>query len=159
MRDIVSLLLCWILLPCSVVWAEVFQYRDDQGRTHYTNSKQAIPEQYRNQSTEASLPSLNRFEFIDQGTSAEYKSKREISSPDIEIFVTSWCGYCTRLENYLRQKNVRFKKYDIEQSITGKRKYDSLRGRGVPVIKIGSEVITGFNPGKIDQLLAKNRSR
>lgn len=80
--------------------------------------------------------------------------KAYAAQPLVEIFVTTWCPYCKALEDYLQRKNVVYKRYNIEQSSEGKKKHSLLGGGGVPVVKIGTEVIRGFDPRAIDQALA-----
>jgi len=73
----------------------------------------------------------------------------------MEIFVTSWCPHCRDLENYLSSKRVQYTKYDIEKDAAGKSKYDQIGVRGVPVVKLGSTVITGFDRGQLDELIGR----
>jgi len=153
MNAVISTSIFCLLLLSASLQAEVFKYRDDQGRTHYVSSESAIPERYRGQSAPAELPAVNRLEFLDQRDIPSVAKQEKVANPRIEIFVTSWCGHCTRLENYLRQKKVDFVRYDIEESFFGKQKYDSMGGRGVPLVKIGSQVLRGFNAREIDRAL------
>ncbi len=73
----------------------------------------------------------------------------------IEIYVTSWCPHCKSLESYLSSKHVQYTKYDIERDSVGKSKYDQIGVRGVPVTKVGSTVISGFDRGRLDELIGR----
>lgn len=42
-----------------------------------------------------------------------------------------------------------YTEYDIEKNPEGRRQYDALNGRGVPVLKVGDEVLYGFNRERI----------
>ncbi|MCC6955020.1 MAG: hypothetical protein IT290_12955 [Deltaproteobacteria bacterium] len=64
----------------------------------------------------------------------------------IEIFVTAWCPYCQRLEKFLKANNVSYKRFDIEKDgPDANRRYRELGGGGVPIIKIGTQIIRGFD--------------
>lgn len=69
------------------------------------------------------------------------------------VYGTSWCGYCKKTKEYLHSLNVTFTFYDIEHSEIGKRKYEKLEVRGVPIIIIGSQRIEGFDANAIKQAL------
>ena len=71
------------------------------------------------------------------------------SGKKVEVFVTSWCPYCRNLEAFLSQKSIAYKSYDVEKDAVGKRIYQQLGGGGVPVVKIGTQVIRGFDPAAI----------
>ncbi len=43
--------------------------------------------------------------------------------------------------------------YDIERSPEGRRQYDALRGRGVPILTVGDTVVRGYNRREILALL------
>src|SRR5580692_6083999 len=64
---------------------------------------------------------------------------------NVIVYGTSWCGYCKKTREYLHSLNVEYTFYDIENSDVGKRKYEALGVRGVPIIIIGSQRIEGFD--------------
>lgn len=73
--------------------------------------------------------------------------------PTVEVFVTSWCPYCKRLELFLRSRNIQYTRYDIEADWQGQRLYWDLGGGGVPIVRIGSFVMRGFDPDAITKAL------
>jgi glutaredoxin len=75
----------------------------------------------------------------------------------VEIFVTSWCGYCQKLEKFLKSKRIRYSRHDIEKSTSARRRYEKLGGMGVPVVKVGSHVIRGYDPDAILKRLGRRR--
>lgn len=132
--------------------AQVFRYTDDSGRVHYVGSIEQVPSRYRNQvKGEADLPRITR---VPAGV---FTPRSTVSQPatKIEIFVTDGCPHCRRLEQYLEQRNVRYKRVDIEKDAAGERRFRELGGRGVPIIKIGSTIINGFNPEALESELAR----
>ena len=68
------------------------------------------------------------------------------------LYGTSWCGYCAKARKLMDENNIEYHEYDIEKSNKGKLQYDSLGGRGVPVLLINGEIVKGYNPQKILKL-------
>ena len=77
------------------------------------------------------------------------------AEPQVEIYVTSWCGYCKRLESFLKQEKIRFQRYDIESSRTARKRHRKLGYRGVPIIKVGDRVIPGYQPQAVLSALGR----
>ena len=134
----------WAAQPVAV--AEVYRFVDNQGRTHFVESAEKVPEEYRSQAEKpAELPKINRSKsspFVP----AQFQKLRDAR---IEVLVTSWCPYCQKLEKFLKEKKIRYTRYDIDDSARGKDLHLSLGGGGVPVTKIGDTVIRGFDPAAI----------
>jgi glutaredoxin len=78
------------------------------------------------------------------------KRDRAVASvSDVTLYATSWCGYCRKTRQFLADKGIAYTEYDIEQSAEGRRQYDELGGRGVPVLVVNGTVIHGYGPEKI----------
>ncbi len=74
--------------------------------------------------------------------------------PKVIIFTTPTCGWCKRAMAYFRAHNVKFKQVDVSRDPAAARDMQRMSGQmGVPVIKIGSKVIVGFDQQKIERLL------
>jgi glutaredoxin len=77
------------------------------------------------------------------------------SNKKVKIYVTSWCPYCQKLEDFLKKEGIRYSRNDIEKSRLAKKEYEKLGGGGVPLICIDSQVIRGFDKQKILVLINK----
>ena len=79
---------------------------------------------------------------------------------DITIYGASWCGACRSAAAYLRSREVPFVERDIEREpearaeMQTKAREAGLRPSGIPVIDFRGTILTGFDRGRIDQLLA-----
>lgn len=70
------------------------------------------------------------------------------------MFSTPTCTYCRQAKRYFREKGVRFRDVDVSKDPAAARDMVRMSGQqGVPVIKIGSKVMVGFNKPEIDRLL------
>ncbi len=78
-----------------------------------------------------------------------------MSGKRVVLFSTPTCPWCKRAEQYLREKNVKFKKIDVSRDQNAANDMVRISGQsGVPVILIGSRPVVGFDRAKIDRLLA-----
>lgn len=147
------------IVPGRVASADVLKYQDDEGKTHYVDTPEKVPEKYRSQlKDQAKLPEISR---SNSGGRQLYEKKTYSSSSaalaPVEIFVTSWCGYCKKLEAFLDKEGVRYTRYDIESSAKGKKLHDELGGGGVPTVRIGKQIIHGFDVEKLKSVLGLDR--
>lgn len=72
---------------------------------------------------------------------------------EVKMLTTTWCGVCKRAKAYLNGRGVYFLEYDVEQSDIGRLEYKRLNGKGVPIILVGNQRMTGFSPKKLDEML------
>ena len=84
---------------------------------------------------------------------AAYAHRPDADSTAIVLYTTTWCGYCERLRQDLRASGIAFTEYDVERSLDGWLGMWALRGRGVPVSVIGTQVVYGYQVPKIDAAL------
>jgi mycoredoxin len=71
----------------------------------------------------------------------------------VVLYGTSWCGYCKLTRDFFQKNKIPFVEYDIETSVEGKNQYERLHGNGVPLVVIHGEVMSGYNPQKMKNLL------
>ena len=76
-------------------------------------------------------------------------------SEAVVIYTTTWCPYCRRLRGFLEANGVPYTDYDVEHSIGGAMGMWALRGRGVPVVVVGADIIYGLDFGKPREALAR----
>jgi glutaredoxin len=72
-----------------------------------------------------------------------------LSCSSVEMFVTSWCGYCKMMERILDKKGIAYTTYDIEKDDSAARTFQKLGGRGVPLVRVGSKVVYGYDPDTV----------
>jgi glutaredoxin-like YruB-family protein len=84
----------------------------------------------------------------------EKTATKKKKQPKVIIFTTPTCSWCKRAMKYFREHNIKFKQVDVSRDPVAARDMQKMSGQmGVPVIKIGKEVIVGFDKPKIDKLL------
>ena len=72
----------------------------------------------------------------------------------VEIYTTPWCAYCKMAKEYFKKNNVEYTEHDVANDAAKRQEMiDKTHQMGVPVIIIDSQIIIGFDRGKIDELL------
>ncbi len=72
------------------------------------------------------------------------------------IYTTPTCEWSTKAKAYLKKKKIGFEEKDLTEDKPARREMiDKSAQIGTPVLHIGSDIIVGFNPKKIDSALAK----
>jgi mycoredoxin len=71
----------------------------------------------------------------------------------VVLYATDWCGYCKKTRAFFEENKIAYVEYDIEKSTEGRQQYDQLHGSGIPLVMIKGEVIRGYDPSSMKQLL------
>ncbi|NLO12184.1 MAG: NrdH-redoxin [Candidatus Cloacimonetes bacterium] len=76
--------------------------------------------------------------------------------PNIVIFGTPTCGWCTKVKNYIKTQGYTYKYVDVSKDDMALKDMIRKTGQqGVPQTWINGVAIVGFDRTKIDTLLAK----
>ena len=91
------------------------------------------------------------------GDIADYFTLRENPSlsnaAGVVLYSTSWCGACKQAKAFLNRHGVAYTEYDVEKSTEGRRQFEALGGRGVPLLVINGTTVIGYNPDQMKRLL------
>ncbi len=71
----------------------------------------------------------------------------------VELYVTSWCGYCKKALNYVKSKGISYVAYDIEKDSAAHKRYQELGGHGVPLIIVGKQRMSGYSQETLENYL------
>jgi len=79
---------------------------------------------------------------------SEPAQQTHVARQQVELYVTSWCPYCRKAEDFFRSRGIPFKSYDIEkdQQAAARKKQLDPEGGGVPFAVINGYAIHGFSP-------------
>lgn len=79
-----------------------------------------------------------------------------MATKDIIVYSTPTWPYCRQAKEYLSQKGIAYKDYDVAADRSKAREMIEKSGQmGVPVIVVDNDIMVGFNQAKLDELLAK----
>lgn len=78
----------------------------------------------------------------------------EQATKKVEIFSTTTCHFCHMAKEWLTAKNIPFEDYNVGEDQDKRKEMVEMTGQlGVPVIRIGDEVMVGFNPAQMAKIL------
>lgn len=66
------------------------------------------------------------------------------------------CGFCRRTHAFLQRHQVAYRVRDIDIDPAARREFDRLGGRGVPLILVDGQKLTGWDEGKLRALLQQH---
>lgn len=96
------------------------------------------------------------FALVFQGIAGAALSTPEPAAPQVELYVTSWCPYCKKAEEFFRAQGIPFTAYDIEKdSAAARRKEELDSSNGVPLAIINGQKIHGFSESAYREALKK----
>lgn len=72
----------------------------------------------------------------------------------VTIYSTPVCHFCHMAKDFFAEHNVKFTDYDVATDMDKRKEMVDMTGQmGVPVIRIGDDVVIGFDEGKVKELL------
>jgi glutaredoxin len=128
--------------------AQIHRWVDADGRVQYSDKP---PPGVKSAPVEARINSYGGTPVV-SGTAAP-AAKAEQSRPEIKMFATDWCPHCRRAQAFFAKQGIRYTHIDIEKSEAGRAEYRSLGGRGVPLIVVGEQRMSGFGEERLAQML------
>jgi len=73
----------------------------------------------------------------------------------VTIYSTPVCHFCHAAKEFFTKNNVEFTNFDVAEDQTKRQEMIEMTGQmGVPVIRIGDDVVVGFDEAKIKELLS-----
>ncbi len=72
----------------------------------------------------------------------------------VEIYSTASCHFCHAAKDFFNEKGVQYSDYNVGTDLEKRKEMVEMTGQmGVPVIRIGDDVIVGFDQKKVAELL------
>jgi glutaredoxin-like YruB-family protein len=73
----------------------------------------------------------------------------------VTIYSTPTCHFCHAAKDFFTEHNVAYTEHDVAADLEKRQEMVEMTGQmGVPVIRIGDDVIVGFDEDKVKELLA-----
>jgi glutaredoxin len=135
-----------LLLSASHASAGIYSWTDGSGKVHFGDRPPTGREADQitvRVNTFASPPAISP-----TGDITDAKGK-------VVLYTTQRCGYCRKARRFLDREDIPYTEYDVETSKKGKRDYEKLNGRGVPIILVGDQRMNGFDEARMASMLKK----
>ena len=150
------------LLIFGISAAEIYEWVDENGTTHYSDSptedtppaveteddvvqpSKVSPSGRHRASQKSGTEKLEPdfFDFLDDSPQQSVTAR----APTVEIYETKWCGYCKLAKRFFRSRGIKFIAYDIEKDPRAARRMMTMTNkRGVPFVVINGKGIQGYS--------------
>ena len=74
---------------------------------------------------------------------------------EVTIYSTATCHFCNLAKEYFKANNIAYTEYNVGTDAERRQEMISLTGQlGVPVIRIGDQIVVGFREDLIANMLA-----
>lgn len=153
----------FLLLLALPAIAQVYSWRDENGVIHYSDKKPSQQLSVKKVTPKANIePSDEKSlwqraaEWLlgePQNTAKPAVTEPPITLPVVEMYATSWCGYCRKARQYFAANQIPYIEYDIERDAEARARYDGFRGRAIPIIFIDGVRMNGFDATTIEKRL------
>lgn len=72
----------------------------------------------------------------------------------VTIYSTPVCHFCHAAKDFFKENNIAYTEHDVASDLEKRTEMVDMTGQmGVPVIKVGDDVIIGFDEEKLKELL------
>ncbi len=149
------LLIFFILFIANPAMSEIYKWRDKDGKLRFSN----VPSSSVEKVEQIEAPdSVQIYPSPDIKTPPKYEyddiRPKTRTSNSVEIYTTSWCGYCKKAISFLRSHGISYQEYDIEEDKAAKARMKALGGSGgVPFAIINENIVSGFSKEKYKRVL------
>ncbi len=136
-----------LMLACAAQGQQIYRWVDADGKVKYTTEKPPA----------GAVGSVLQPRVSSVGGNAAGASKSPgavaTAKPAVKMYMTDWCPYCRQASAYFRRNGIAFTELDIEKSSTAKAEYRALGGKGVPLILVGNQRMSGFSDESMAAML------
>ncbi len=74
---------------------------------------------------------------------------------EVKIYTTPTCLYCRQAKEYMQKKGIKYTEYDVTKNQEALKEMVKISSaRSVPVIAACEEVMIGFDPARLEQMLS-----
>ncbi len=139
----------------------MYKWIDSEGREHYSN----IPPENSQENVEKIKPKSGVSVMGTGNTNAEpekkshpilrfFQKEEPRADHEVDLYVTSWCGYCKKAKKFFDSRDIAYNEYDIEKDpAAAGRKRDLSGGKGVPFAVVNGHKIRGYSPSAYERAL------
>lgn len=143
---------CLLFAVSGYVQAEIFHWVDSEGKRHFGDRP---PSEYKADRVEVIENTVKSRVVMKNPDDAGVTNKSADGPKSVIMYSAAWCGICKQAARYFKKNKIPFEEYDIDKSGKGRRDYEKLNGRGVPIILVGKQRMNGFSPDRFQALYAQ----
>jgi glutaredoxin len=143
-----------------------YQFIDERQQVRFVDRLEDVPESWRDRVGFVELdypppmsPAAARLARQKQlaRTSARVgpaAGRARAAAPTVILYYAEWCGWCRKARAHLDAKRVDYELRDIDIPAVLAELVEKTGQRGVPAIDVNGRILKGFDPVRLDKLLA-----
>ena len=142
-----------------------YQFVDTRGQVRFVDRLGDIPEQWRDRVGYVEMefpPPLSPMEA--QQTRASRAAGAAIpavgrpgASGKVLFYTAEWCPWCRKARAHMDREGIDYEPRDIDNPAILAELIEKTGQQGVPVFDVGGRILTGFDPNRLEQLVASRR--
>lgn len=83
-----------------------------------------------------------------------------VMDTSVVIYSTPVCHFCQAAKDFFKENNVAYTEFDVAADAAKREEMIEMTGQmGVPVIRIGDDVVIGFDEPKVKELLKMDEAK
>jgi glutaredoxin len=142
--------------------ATFYRYTDETGTVRFVTSLAEVPKKFRDDAQPVgnrvqrapALPASKRAAGRQVARQAAAAGIERSLDHEVVVYTTSWCGWCRKTLAFLDKQGVSYENRDIEADDDWRDELiEKTGGTTIPVVEIDGEIIRGYDPTRMAQLL------
>jgi len=136
--------------------ATFYRYTDETGTVRFVTSLEQVPWKLRASAQPVAHDRVQRAPAARLVSRPPRGGAGDLarSSHQVVVYTTSWCGWCRKTLAFLNQQGVEFENRDIEEDESYREELlEKTGGTSIPVVEIDGQIIRGYDPQRMAQLL------
>ena len=142
------------LLTCQTQ-AEVYKWRDANGKLHFSDSPPNDADAKKLDEKELASRISSFTNVSVQITPIDFGVNKQVNSNEVIMYSTARCRYCAKARAYFAEHGIDYIEKKIDESKAYRKEFDDFGGKGVPVIFAGKYRMNGFSEGNFAKMYAK----
>jgi glutaredoxin len=132
-----------------------YRYTDDSGSVRFVASLAEVPKHLRDDAEPVSNTRVLRVPAALPRTARKATAEPAAAQQkDVIVYTTSWCGWCRKTLAFLDEQGIDYENRDIEAEDAWREELEQKTGStSIPVVEIEGELVRGYDPARIRQLL------
>ncbi len=138
-----------------------YQFVDERNQVRFVESMDLVPEAWRDRVGYVELPGPPPMTPNDARRARQAQSARRAdrvaanrSGPQVIFYSADWCMVCRTAKNYMNSNGIEYEERNVDEP-----QYEAMLvkvsgGRSIPVFEIDGSVLSGFDPKRLDQMIA-----
>jgi len=154
-KKILGLILIVMLSPPWETQAEVYKWRDANGKLHFSDSPPNDTEAEKLDEKELASRISSFTNVSVQITPIDFGVNKQVNRNEVVMYSTARCRYCAKARAYFAEQGIAYIEKKIDESKAYRKEFDDFGGNGVPVIFAGKYRMNGFSEGNFAKMYAK----